>query len=398
MRVMKKLLLAATGLAFTSLTLYSGQGQADCHLLPPGPLHTAGSQIVDRFGSAVRLACIAVEFDPTSGAVPMRTQMAVMTALGLNCIRTSINNASLDKDLLFIDNLVKAAKTVGLRIIIDNHSNENPGCEGGQQKNGLWFDRGPGSDGTDGCGNPGSTTDAKFVADWIKTARRHAGDPTVIGYDIRNEPIEGPSVWGGIGPTDIHDMYQRVGNAILERDPDKLIFAEGPIAYPRHPEGNLTHVREQPVVLSVPDRVVYSVHEYPKETAAIESCGQSFINRMNTSWGYLVTQNIAPVWIGEMATQFNPPNTDDDRCWADTLSAYLNGVAPGGLVIPPGGQGVGTSWWWWTSGRPYGLMQDDRMTRVYPDQGVLLARLIQKPISGRDKHMSGHSTADKDWR
>ena len=61
-----------------------------------------------------------------------------------------------------------------------------------------------------------------------------AGNSTVIGFDLRNEPCahtRTPALWGGQGPTDIHAMYEAVGNAILEVNPDALIICESIINY-----------------------------------------------------------------------------------------------------------------------------------------------------------------------
>src|SRR5262249_31627319 len=61
-------------------------------------------------------------------------------------------------------------------------------------------------------------------------------------------------------------------------------------------------------------------------------------------WGYLVTENIAPVWIGEMGSSMKSVRAE---AWADTLLPYMNGRAPGGITLPKGNPGVGGSWWLW---------------------------------------------------
>ena len=62
-----------------------------------------------------------------------------------------------------------------------------------------------------------------------------AGNPTVIGFDLRNEPhtpagdtyAEG-ATWGtGTATTDVRLAYEQAGNAILAVDPNALIFCEG---------------------------------------------------------------------------------------------------------------------------------------------------------------------------
>jgi endoglucanase len=120
-------------------------------------------------------------------------------------------------------------------VIFDNHNNEATSADwenAAQQRNGLWFDTGPGTDGTDGAGTQGTISAAKFQEDWVTFAKHWAGNSTVIGFDLRNEPCahtKTPALWGGNGPTDIHAMYEAVGNAILTVNPDALIICEAVI-------------------------------------------------------------------------------------------------------------------------------------------------------------------------
>jgi aryl-phospho-beta-D-glucosidase BglC (GH1 family) len=116
----------------------------------------------------------------------------------------------------------------------------------------LWFDQGPGSDGTDGAGHAGTVTPALFKANWMRFARQYAGNPTVIGFDLHNEPHGGN--WGQGGPTDIWAMYVEVGNAIAAVNPDVLVICEGMQNYPENaPEGDLRPAAAKPVVLHVPN-------------------------------------------------------------------------------------------------------------------------------------------------
>ena len=68
-------------------------------------------------------------------------------------MRVDFNNKNLDDpDLMTqFDQLVAACKKYGLKVIFDNHNNEATPANWGnaaQQSNGLWFDVGPGTDGT----------------------------------------------------------------------------------------------------------------------------------------------------------------------------------------------------------------------------------------------------------
>ena len=341
-------------------------------LLPPGELSTHGSQVVDREGRPVRLACVG--WNQVSEGLPLDRQTAMMAADGFNCIRFSWVNATMQRDLETIDRIVAAAGKARLRVVLDNHTNEPGHGErdnwGAQQKNGLWYDLGGASDGTDGGGNPGTVTDARFLVDWQAVARHYAGNATVIGYDLRNEPLNYPhmSVWGGDSDRDIRAMYIRVGNAIQAIDPGKLIVVEPP-------SSDCRGVRRYPVTLDVPDKLVYSAHEYPGEISGQSvSSGPGLVDRMNTMWGWIVSQGIAPVFIGEMGSSMA---SAESKAWAATIVPYLNGEAAGGLRIPAGGQGVSTDWWAWgnlNGQMPDGTLESDWKT-PRPEQEAVYSRL-----------------------
>lgn len=367
------------------------QPNSSATLLPSGALHTKRSQIVDQYNRPVRFACTGL-YAPDTHASSIDTQLQLMVASGFNCVRMQTTNASLQHDLAVIDPWMAGARKVGIRLIIDNHTNE-PGRGpqdnwGAQQKNGLWYDVGGASDGTDGGGNRGTVTDAKFLSDWVKVAQHFAGNDTVIGFDLRNEPTRGAtgrgSTWGDGSARDIRAMYQRVGNAIHAIDTSKLIIVEGVQDYGAGtPEGDLRPVVSQPVVLNIPDRVVYSVHIYPKEISGVEAdSGDAAIRRWNMEWGFLISNDIAPVWIGEMGSSMLTPGA---RAWAATLVEYLNGTVPGGLKVPPGGQGVGTDWWAWgylANDNPNGTLEADWQTPK-PRQAAVYRRLVQTQIGRR---------------
>lgn len=348
-------------------------------LLPSGDFSTKGNQIVDREGRPVRLACIG--WNEVYAGLPLDRQTAMMAADGFNCIRFSWVNATMRQDLEMIDRVVAAASEARLRLVLDNHTNEPGHGErdnwGAQQKNGLWYDLGGASDGTDGGGNRGTTTDAKFLSDWQAVARHYAGNPTVIGYDLRNEPLDYPhmSEWGGGSDRDIRAMYVRVGNAIQAIDPTKLIVVE--------PPGNTwPGIRKDPVVLDVPGKVVYSAHEYPGEISGQKvSSGPALLQRMEQAWGWLVNENLAPVFIGEMGSSMVSAQS---KAWAATVVPYFNGTSPDGLRIPAGGQGVSTDWWAWghlAGQNPDGTLESDWKT-PRPEQEAVYSKLRQRPLPG----------------
>ena len=161
--------------------------------------------------------------------------------------------------------MVRDAGNAGLKVIFDHHDNDGgPGGWGGQQPNGLWIASGPGTNGTDGSGTSGTVTAAKFLANSVALAKHYAGNSTVIGFDLANEPASAGQInWGQGGPTDVHAMYTQVGNAMQAVDPGALIIAEGPEEWsgpaPGMPagfgEGDLSGVASMPVALNIPSKV-----------------------------------------------------------------------------------------------------------------------------------------------
>jgi endoglucanase len=364
-------------------------------LIPPGYLRTSGNQIVDAAGEPVRIASVGwfQNFDNPE------TSMQQMVLAGFNTVRIEWFDASLQSRLSAVDSILPTAAKYGVKIILDHHADEGGGACDSQQVNGLWIDSGPGTDGTDGCGHQGTVTAARFLQDWVTVAQHYAGNTTVIGFDLDNEPLayNGMATWGDGGATDIRAMYQAVGNAILAVNPGVLIIAEGPQNWGGSfagsgaaPEGDLTMAASKPVTLSVPDKVVYSVHEYPQPGISGGDHGTSAIQRMNNAWGYLVTQNVAPVWIGEMGGSLDGQvdsgaDLNDELAWAATIVPYLNGQdgPQGGPTFTGSQQGISTSWWAW--GDLSGETPDGTMSGTSLRQGQwnVYSQLRQNPICGR---------------
>jgi endoglucanase len=334
-------------------------------MLPSGYLGTHGAQIVDRHGHSVRLACMGgFGTDITGGHLDydngpihgLDANIAAVQAFGFNCIRADFNDKNVGEPEVMaqFDELVAVCKKYGVKVILDNHNNEATAKNwdnAAQQTNGIWFDSGPGSDGTDGGGDKGTVTDVQFLQDWVAVAKRYAGNDAVIGFDLRNEPVahwkDHPPVWGGGGPLDIHDMYERVGAAIQKVDPGALIICEAIINWQNGAyEGDLAPAKTLPVKLPVRNKVVYSLHEYAWDKVA---CGKAdLIPRMNKLWGFMCSENIAPVWIGEMGAAAGPADTRLIQ-WQNDIIAYLNGEdGPlGGPVFHGAEQPVSADLWRW---------------------------------------------------
>jgi len=168
-------------------------------------------------------------------------------------------------------------------------------------------------------------------------------------------------------------------------DPGPLIIIEGPQTYNsqpnmpnRGPQGNLQGIRTLPIVLDVPDKLVYSVHEYPPSVfdAGFNRDPDRLVRQMNLVWGFVVKERIAPVWIGEMGSSLE---TAVDRNWARTITAYLNGElgALGGPTFAENEQPISTDWWSWgefKGGVPDGILANWNGTPK-PDQYDVTKRL-----------------------
>lgn len=368
-------------------------------LLPSGFLSAQGSQLVGPDGKSVRIASVGLtgmnviggRLELAGSFKGMGAHVAAMKAMGFNCVRVDWIDKTLEDagGLAQLDQFVAACKQAGLKVIFDNHNNEATPADwenAAQQKNGLWFDTGPGTDGTDGAGNKGTISAARFRQDGVRFAQHWTGNSTVIGFDLRNEPCAHtptPAVWGGNGPRDIHEMYESVGNAILEVNPDALIICEAVINYKTGAfEGDLSVVRDLPVKLIHPAKLVYSVHEYPREIGGYSGpeSGSGYIERMNKMWGWLVSENVGPVWIGEMGASMISAASKE---WGATLLDFMNGQAAGGLTFKAEQQGISGDWWAWgclTGQNPNGCVGEDGKLR--PEQAPFIARMLFRPFPG----------------
>ena len=196
--------------------------------------------------------------------------------------------------------IVTYAGEEGLKVILDDHRSE---AGESAEANGLWY--------------TSTYTSQDWVNDWVTLAKMFASDPTVIGFDLRNEPhtpagdtyAEG-ATWGtGNTATDIRLAYEQAGNAILAVDPDALIFCEGISEYPDASSstgydttwwgGDLQGVAQYPVVLSSPGHVVYSAHDYGpdlfQQTWFNSSTTPASLDAVwNMYWGYIYADGIAP--------------------------------------------------------------------------------------------------------
>lgn len=165
-------------------------------ILSPGYVSTSGSQFRDGSGNNQRLACTGYG-NPTSN---IASDMTLIGAQGFNCIQvpwfdktTCAGGACVFAPF---DTIVSSASAVGLRVVFIHQGNEGTNGSGSclsQQANGLWYDVNGAApwnatNTTDGCGTAGTVSYAQFKANWLQFAQHYAGNTTVIGFDLHNEP------------------------------------------------------------------------------------------------------------------------------------------------------------------------------------------------------------------
>jgi endoglucanase len=188
-----------------------------------------------------------------------------------------------------------------------------------------------------------SFPESSWIRDWQTLVRRYRNNPAVIGVDLRNEPhTVGSSPWtlndylhrgATWGPyngvdnpaTDWRLAAERGGNAVLAVNPHLLVIVEGIGVYPDAGSPNgvesswwsglLTPVRRYPVVLSVPHRLVYSVHEWGPVKWPMawfrHMTYAGLVRAWHHAWAYLLDQPsapyAAPVLLGEFGTCTDRP-------------------------------------------------------------------------------------------
>lgn len=360
------------------LTLYlTVQGNVDAL---QGPLSTEGNQIVNREGCAVRIQGVSWFGFESTNYVPhglwtrsWQSMMDQIKELGFNTIRIPFCNQMFDAnsrpnsindyenpDLVglssieILDKIVAYADKIGLALILDHHRSDG-GM--GALNNGLWHTE--------------AYPESRFIQDWQMLASRYKNNPSVIGADLHNEPHASAS-WGtGDYATDWQAAAERTGNAIHAINPDWLIIVEGIEFYQNKNYwwgGNLMGVRNKPVVLNIPNKLVYSPHDYPNSIY-----NQPWFNDANypsnlndhfrNAWGYLFETNVAPIIIGEFGSKFKE---EKDFGWMKQICGYLNGDFQGTGRSELAGNQAGASWIWWSwnpnSGDTGGILLDDWRT------------------------------------
>lgn len=344
-----------------------------------GYFHTSGNQILDENNQVVRIAGVSWFGLETNDFAPhglwqrgYKSMMDQMKQLGFNTIRLPFSNQLFDagsapKDIDYsvnpdlvglnglgiMDKIVNYAGQIGLRIMLDHHRSA---AGAGPNESGLWY--------------TSAYSESRWISDWTMLAARYAGNPTVIGADIHNEPY-GPAKWGDGSANDWRLAAERAGNAILAVNSNWLIVVEGIETASSGNYwwgGNLSNAGASPVRLNQTGRLVYSPHDYPSSVYPEDWFSDpNYPNNLpavwDKNWGYLFRQGIAPVLLGEFGTKLA---TASDQQWLDKMTAYLAGDLDGNGTndLAAGQQGISWTYWCWNpnSGDTGGILADDWQT------------------------------------
>lgn len=321
-----------------------------------GWLHTKGTEILDEHGDPVRLLGVnmhgmqpgygvPVERTPQKSgcygwAVPPPSEYDNIEAWGFNSVRLPISWANLepqppavlpdgtrihhynDEYLGALDGIVGELRSRGIATVISMQQNKwTPAfqrktdegfpapCPGSGMP--VWLYQGTGittikDAKTAFFTNVNHTLD-DFAAAWQEVAKRYADDPTVVGFDLLNEPYSVASLTPQ--KMDLDGFYRQVGSAIRKVNEKALLIFEDT-------QDQLNGVFS----LTGPppfDDEVYSFHLYrPSWEPLGRQVVEDFTSRAD-AWN-------VPVWVGEFNCFGGTVNDVQPPYWQEPTEAMLS--------------------------------------------------------------------------
>ena len=299
---------------------------------PSVPFHTEGRWVMDAENERFKFAGVnwygfeELDYVPAGLEILHVDQISKkISSLGFNSVRLpfsiemTLEENPVDDSVIFANPQMKGMKPIevmdsvidslwreGLVVILDNHSSEAVWYS---LENGLWYTQ--------------DYPEESWIRSWENLTLRYKGHPSVVGFDLRNELRNG-ATWGGVEGTDWRAAVIRAGEAILKIDSSKLIVVEG-INY----ASDLRGVVESPISFSVPNRLVYSIHDYSWFHSEFQDY-EEMKKKFDYSWGFLLEEGkswTAPVWIGEFGTCSNDlscvQNSSVSGYWFLNFIGYL---------------------------------------------------------------------------
>jgi len=351
------------------------------------PLYTRGRYIVDKNGHRFKLLSVNwygasdIFYAPGGLEIRHRDEIAQsILALGFNSVRlpyadelvvlnplVESEHLAANPDLIGLRALdvyaavVSSLTAAGIAVIINNHITKARWCCDAQLCDLSWKN--------DHLGPLCAISQSED--DWIRNMetvmRPHIKDPLVVGIDLRNEVrgLRGQFMWPSWATAS-----ERAAERLHAMQEEWLIIVEGVSS-----ANDLTGVRYRPVRLGVPNKLVYSAHVYGwSGWGQLNPFGwrkyTSFAKAVHKNWGYLLEENIAPVWVGEFGAP-NRPSEPDLRYWRN-LMRYLRETD------------ADLGYWALNPRKPmnyenetYGLLKDDWESPVYDYRMYDLSRIMR---------------------
>jgi endoglucanase len=290
----------------------------------------------------------------------MRVPISLEAIFGLDTIKCKSINTTVNPEMVgwtagkLLDTLVSECAKRGIIVMIDVHRFIGTGFI-----TELWYD--------------GSHPESKLIDGLKILAKRYISKPNVFALDLKNEP-HGAARWAeGTAATNWDAAATRIGNAIHSVNPKLLIFVEGVDTFKGAGGwwgGNLRGAKPYPIILKVPNKLVYSPHVYgPSVANQPYFSDPNFPRNLTPIWdadfGYLKQTRTGTIMIGEWGGWMKPENKDDK--WQNALCDYI--------------VKYDIDFFYWCigiSGDTGAILQDDFKTPVKPKMD-LLARAKPNP-------------------
>ena len=256
--------------------------------------------------------------------------------------------------LYLLNKVVAAAGRLHLMIILDNHFSAARKASDVANHVGIRHD--VVRKNTEPTWASDGYTTKQWIDDWLTLAKWYQKNPTVIGFDLRNEPhtdhshsywslndyLTRGATWGPCTPalcgtaskkwkasSDWVTAAEKCGDAIQKVNPHLLLFVEGVQLYPDPKEKHgvepywwgsiLKGVATDPIKFTLPNQLVYSPHEWgPWKCCGLvgefgsKTTYASVVKIFTANWAYILTDPSvqAPIWLGEFNTCNSPqPHT-----------------------------------------------------------------------------------------
>lgn len=334
---------------------------------PPDPVATGGYQVSDgvirKNGQAIALNGVNwFGFETANNVVHglwsrnYKDMISQMKGAGFNALRipfcpNTVQNLAVsgidysqNPDLQglgsmeILDKIVEELDCQGMYFILDHH---RPDCQAISELPTI-----------------GNYSESQWIADLTFMARRYKGRANFVGIDLKNEP-HGAATWGTNDSTDWKLSAEKAGRAVLQANPDILVFVEGIQNNPACSDNSIAHwwggnLEPQacyPIDLPT-EKLVLSPHVYGPDVFPQDYFNApDFPHNMPAIWekhfGYLAGKYALAV--GEWGGRFQ----GKDAIWQNALVDYL------------ARKGICNSFYWsWNpnSGDTGGILNDDWMS------------------------------------